>query len=250
MRNTKPYLIVLTGAGISAESGLPTFRASDGLWEGHRVEDVATPEAFARNPALVQQFYNERRAALATVQPNAAHHALRRLEREWRGNFMLITQNVDDLHSRADSARRIQMHGELLRARCTLCGKAACWVGDISAASECIRCGQPGGLRPDIVWFHETPYQMDLIHTLLNWCSHFIAIGTSGHVFPAADFVQTAAAAGAHTIEVNLAETAASAAFAERRTGPATQVVPALVEELLAGQPEPKPRVKRTRSRS
>jgi len=234
MAAAKPTLVVLTGAGISAESGLPTFRASDGLWEGHRVEDVATPEAFARDPSLVQQFYNARRAALATVQPNAAHHALVRLENEWPGDFLLITQNVDDLHDRAGSSRLLHMHGELLSALCTRCGQSARWTGDMDGDSACPHCERRGGVRPDIVWFGEIPYHIDEILAALERCRIFLAIGTSGHVYPAAGFVQQAALRAARTIEANLAETAATDAFDERRTGPATQVLPPLVEELLA----------------
>lgn len=234
MTAAKPTLVVLTGAGISAESGLPTFRASDGLWEGHRVEDVATPEAFARDPALVQQFYNARRAALDTVQPNTAHHALVRLEKEWPGDFQLITQNVDDLHDRAGSRRLLHMHGELRSALCARCGQSARWTGDMDDGSVCPHCERRGGVRPDIVWFGEMPYHMDEIMAALERCRIFLAIGTSGHVYPAAGFVQRAALRGARTIEVNLAETAATDAFDERRTGPATQALPPLVEELLA----------------
>ncbi len=235
MRQDSNTLVVLTGAGISAESGLPTFRAADGLWEGHRVEDVATPEAFARNPALVHDFYNQRRAALATVQPNAAHEALVRLERAWPGEFLLVTQNVDDLHDRAGSRRLLHMHGELLGALCGRCGSRARWSGEMSRATECPGCSRPGGVRPDIVWFGEMPYHMDEIMDALARCRLFLAVGTSGHVYPAAGFVRTAALRGARTIEVNLADTAASEAFDERRTGTATAVLPALVEELLTG---------------
>jgi NAD-dependent deacetylase len=226
-------LVVLTGAGISAESGLPTFRAADGVWEGHRVEDVATPEAFARNPALVHQFYNQRRAALETVKPNAAHHALVRLEQEWPGEFLLVTQNVDDLHDRAGSRRLLHMHGELLSALCEQCDARTPWTEDMSCATECLQCRRPGAVRPDIVWFGEMPYHMDAIMAALETCRIFIAVGTSGNVYPAAGFVRTAAAFGARTIEVNLAETAASDIFDERRTGAATAVLPPLVEELL-----------------
>jgi len=227
-------LVVLTGAGISAESGLSTFRAADGLWEGHRVEDVATPEAFARNPGLVHEFYNQRRAALGTVQPNAAHEALVRLEREWPGEFLLVTQNVDDLHDRAGSRRLLHMHGELLSALCERCDARARWSGDMDRETECSQCGRRGGVRPDIVWFGEMPYHMEEIMSALERCRLFLAVGTSGHVYPAAGFVQTAALRGARTIEVNLAGTAASDVFDECRTGPATAVLPPLVEELLA----------------
>ena len=228
-------LVVLTGAGISAESGLPTFRASDGLWEGHHVEDVASPEGFRRNPALVHEFYNQRRAALAGVQPNAAHRALVALEERWPGDFLLVTQNVDDLHDRAGSRRLLHMHGELLRALCQRCDASMTWSGDMTSQTRCPQCRTAGGMRPGIVWFGEMPCHMDEILTALHRCGVFIAIGTSGHVYPAAGFVAAAAAAGARTIEVNLTATAASEAFAEHRTGPASVVLPALMEELCAG---------------
>ena len=231
--SSHPSLVILTGAGISAESGLATFRGADGLWEGHRVQDVATPEGFEHDPALVHRFYNQRRAALATVQPNAGHEALVRLEKSWPGEFLLITQNVDDLHERAGSRKLRHMHGELLRALCTSCGKSSPWQGDMGADSACPQCRQQGQLRPDIVWFGEMPYFMDEILAALNRCGIFIAIGTSGQVYPAAGFVRTANARGARTIEVNLADTAASDAFGERRTGPATTVLPALIRELI-----------------
>ena len=227
-----PGLVILTGAGISAESGLPTFRASDGLWEGHHVEDVASPEGFARNPLLVQQFYNQRRASLSGVQSNAAHHALVKLEKQWPGDFLLVTQNVDDLHERAGSIGLLHMHGELLRGLCLHCDDPMPWSGDMTSSSICPYCRAAGGMRPDIVWFGEMPYHMDEILAALHCCGTFIAVGTSGHVYPAAGFVAAATAAGARTIEVNLTETAASDAFAEHRIGPATAVLPALVEEL------------------
>lgn len=235
--NSQPSLVILTGAGISAESGLATFRGADGLWEGHRVQDVATPEGFEHDPALVHRFYNQRRAALGTVQPNAGHTALARLEKEWPGDFLLVTQNVDDLHERAGSRKLRHMHGELLRALCTACSESSPWKGDMGADSVCPRCQRAGSLRPDIVWFGEMPYYMDEILGALNRCTIFIAIGTSGQVYPAAGFVQSAKSRGARTIEVNLADTAASDAFGERRTGPATEVLPALVKELLRGAP-------------
>ena len=228
-----PSIVVLTGAGISAESGLATFRGADGLWEGHRVEDVASPEGFLINPALVQRFYNERRAALDQVRPNAAHEALVRLEQEWPGDFLLVTQNVDDLHERAGSRNLRHMHGELRSGLCQDCGGRVPWSGDMSGASACPRCGVQGAMRPDIVWFGEIPYHMDTIMAALDACGLFIAVGTSGNVYPAAGFVRVARRRGARTIEVNLAGTAASDAFDERRTGPATEVLPALAEELL-----------------
>ncbi|QMW22836.1 NAD-dependent deacylase [Sandaracinobacteroides saxicola] len=226
-------IVILTGAGISAESGVPTFRAADGLWEGHRVEDVATPQAFARNPDLVQGFYDARRAALAAVVPNAAHHALARLEREWDGGFLLVTQNVDDLHDRAGSRALVHMHGELLKAWCTGCDARHAWQGDLRCMPRCPTCGA-ANLRPDIVWFGEMPYAMDTIETALHQCSLFISIGTSGAVYPAAGFVEIARWAGARTVELNLDPSATSSRFHESRLGRATDLVPAFVDELLA----------------
>lgn len=224
-------IVVLTGAGISAESGLATFRAADGLWEGHRVEDVATPEAYARNPALVQEFYNIRRRQLATVQPNAAHVALARLAAEWPGNFMLVTQNVDDLHDRAGANIRpkgrfelLHMHGELKQARCRISGEVQACDVDLSAK---------GNLRPHIVWFGEMPLYMDRIEHALSNADLFVSIGTSGNVYPAAGFVQLANYAGAHTLELNLEPSMTRSQFRETRDGKATELVPAWVESLL-----------------
>ncbi|MBC7505959.1 MAG: NAD-dependent deacylase, partial [Sandarakinorhabdus sp.] len=220
-------IVILTGAGISAESGVPTFRGPDGLWEGHRVEDVATPQAFRRNPVLVQRFYDARRAALAAVRPNAAHRALARLDAEWTGDFLIVTQNVDDLHERGGAQRLLHMHGELQRARCTACGAAPEWAGPLSGEPPCPRCGEPR-LRPDIVWFGEMPYHMDVIEAAIAAADLFVAIGTSGAVYPAAGFVSLAAAAGAHTLEINLDRSAGTSLFDEARHGPAGTLVPAL----------------------
>ena len=225
-------IVILTGAGISAESGVPTFRGPDGLWEGQRVEDVATPEAFARNPALVQGFYDARRAALAGVEPNAAHLALARLEAEWPGRLLLVTQNVDDLHERAGSKRLVHMHGELKRALCTGCGAAPVWTGDLSRSPPCPRCGA-GLLRPDIVWFGEMPYHMGVIGAAIDGCDLFLSIGTSGAVYPAAGCVDAARRAGAATLEINLAPSAGTAMFDESRQGPAGELVPAWVDAML-----------------
>jgi len=229
-------IVILTGAGISAESGVPTFRAADGLWEGHRVEDVATPQAFRRNPALVQQFYDQRRAFLGQVEPNAAHHALARLEAEWNGDFLLVTQNVDDLHDRAGHNHLVHMHGELNSALCTRCGAARPWRGPLIDNPACPACRQPGGLRPDIVWFGEMPYHMHRIETALAACDLFVSIGTSGAVYPAAGFVSQARHAGAHTLELNLETSAGTRLFHEARHGPATRLVPAWVQEILASR--------------
>jgi NAD-dependent deacetylase len=236
-----PGLVILTGAGISAESGLPTFRGSDGLWEGHRVEAVASPEGFAADPGLVQRFYNLRRAALTTVQPNAAHQALARLEQAWKGPFLLVTQNVDDLHERVGSRQLRHLHGELLRARCLDCSASSPWPDDITPSSVCPACQVTGRLRPDIVWFGEVPFHLEEIFDALERCAVFISIGTSGQVYPAAGFVRAAALAGAHTIETNLDATATTSAFDEVRPGPATATVPALVADLLGHNSKRRP---------
>jgi NAD-dependent deacetylase len=226
-------LVVLTGAGISAESGVPTFRASDGLWEGHRVEEVATPEGFAANPKLVQDFYNLRRRHLANVQPNAAHRALAELAARWEGDFLLVTQNVDDLHDRAHAEvlpglgfELIHMHGELLKARCTRSGLVSEWTGDM-AADEPSLDHPEGRMRPHIVWFGEMPLAMDRIEAALAKCDLFVSIGTSGNVYPAAGFVQLAKAAGARTVEINLEPSLGANLFDEGVYGPASEAVPA-----------------------
>jgi NAD-dependent deacetylase len=227
-------IVVLTGAGISAESGVPTFRGPDGLWEGHRVEDVATPQAFRRDPVLVQRFYDARRAALADVQPNAAHRALARLDAEWPGNLLIVTQNVDDLHERSGARRLVHMHGELKRALCTACGAAPAWETALSGAPPCPRCGA-ASLRPDIVWFGEMPYHMDRIEAAIASCDLFVSIGTSGAVYPAAGFVTSANASGAQTLEINLDPSAGTAMFDESREGRAGDLVPKFVVALLKG---------------
>ena len=231
-------IVILTGAGISAESGVPTFRAADGLWENHRIEDVATPQAFRRDPALVQRFYDARRAALANVAPNAAHRALARLEAQWPGALLLVTQNVDDLHERGGSARPCHMHGELQRALCTGCGAASAWTGDLSGHPPCPRCGA-ARLRPDIVWFGEMPYHMDMIEAAIAGCDLFVSIGTSGAVYPAAGFVSLAHGAGARTLEINLDPSAGTPLFDEARHGPAGTLVPQWVDEILGVTPAP-----------
>lgn len=227
-----PSIVILTGAGISAESGLRTFRDADGLWEQHRLEDVATPEAFARNPVLVQRFYNERRKQLASVQPNAAHLALARLEAAWSGNFLLVTQNVDDLHDRAGSRKLLHMHGELLKALCLACNHVHPWEADLGGESRCPSCAGVGRLRPHIVWFGEMPLEMDRIFEALESCTIFLSIGSSGNVYPAAGFVQ-AVPPWTRTMELNLEPSCVSGAFREHRTGPATRTVPEIVAELL-----------------
>ena len=225
-------LFVLTGAGISAESGLATFRAADGLWENHRIDEVATPEAFRRNPDLVQRFYNERRAALRSVEPNAAHLALAKLQLARPDEVTLVTQNVDDLHDRAGS-RVIHMHGELLKARCTRCGEVLPWDGPLGRDNRCPLCLNTGTLRPHIVWFGEVPLDMEEIEEAALRCDVFTAIGTSGGVYPAAGLSSLAKMHGARCLEFNLANTTASPRFDEHRTGPASQTVPLWVEECL-----------------
>ena len=226
-------IVILTGAGISAESGLATFRGTDGLWEGHRVEDVATPEAFRRDAALVHTFYNARRAQVDAVEPNAAHRALARLDGDWPGELLLITQNVDDLHERAGSKRLIHMHGENKKAWCLSCDRRFPWGEPMSEESSCPSCGASGGLRPDIVWFGEMPYDMDRIDEAVRRCDLFVSIGTSGAVYPAAGFVQTARYCGARTLEMNLEPSAGSFLFEESRIGKAGELVPAWVAEVL-----------------
>lgn len=225
---------MLTGAGISAESGVRTFRASDGLWEEHRLEDVATPEAFERQPALVHRFYDARRAQLRTVVPNAAHDALARLEERLGDDLLVVTQNVDDLHERAGSTRVLHMHGELNSALCRACRRRSRWTAPLGDFPPCPRCGVVE-LRPDVVWFGEMPHGMDRIERALSEADLFVAIGTSGAVYPAAGFVQVARAYGAHTLELNLEPSEGTAFFHEARHDLATRLVPAWVNEQLLG---------------
>ena len=226
-------IVILTGAGISAESGLATFRGPDGLWEGHRVEDVAAPEAFARDPALVHAFYDARRAAAAAAPPNRAHIALARLDAEWEGELLIVTQNVDDLHERAGAKRVLHMHGEVNKGWCLNCDSRFGWTGTMGEAARCPECGKVGGVRPDIVWFGEMPYGMDRIEEALQRCDLFVSIGTSGAVYPAAGFVQTARYCGAATLELNLEPSLGSVLFESCRIGAAGDLVPAWVEEML-----------------
>lgn len=225
-------VVVLTGAGISAESGLPTFRDADGLWEGHEPLQVATPEAFEADPALVQRFYDERRAALARVRPNAAHEALARLEAALGDDLHLVTQNVDDLHERGGSRRVHHLHGRLRAAWCTACDARHEWTGTLADSPPCPACSA-AALRPDVVWFGEMPYGMDEIHASLWEADLFVSIGTSGAVYPAAAFVQYAVASGADTLELNLEPSDGVDDFRRSRHGPATELVPRWVEELL-----------------
>lgn len=228
-------IVILTGAGISAESGLPTFRDKDGLWEGHRFEEVASPEAFRQHPELVQRFYNLRRAALCNVEPNAAHRAIAKLQQTHPGMVTLVTQNVDDLHERAGSPEVIHMHGELRRVRCTACPADFRWEDDLLTNTPCPGCGRIGCLRPDVVWFGEMPYHMERIAAALAGAEGFVAIGTSGHVYPAAGFVLEACRHGAETVEINARDTQVSQNFHHQYTGPASIEVPRWVESVLAG---------------
>ena len=230
-------IVILTGAGISAESGIDTFRSEGGLWEQHRVEDVATPEGFARDPELVLRFYDMRRATIQEKQPNAAHAALARLDAEWSGDLLIVTQNVDDLHERAGARRVLHMHGEHLNAWCISCDVRSRWTTPLIADSSgarppCPAC-QARTLRPDVVWFGEIPYRMDEIYGALRGADLFVSIGTSGAVYPAAGLVRNARELGAKTLELNLERSQGSAWFDETRLGPASTVVPEWVEEIL-----------------
>jgi len=226
-------IVILTGAGISAESGIDTFRSEGGLWEQHRVEDVATPEGFARDPNLVLRFYDMRRAAIQEKLPNPAHEALARLDAEWKGKLLIVTQNVDDLHERAGARRVLHMHGTHLNAWCTTCDVRSPWRGTLIDRPPCPVC-QARTLRPDVVWFGEMPYRMGEIYAALRTCDLFVSIGTSGAVYPAAGFVQNAVELGAQTLELNLERSQGSAMFHETRLGPASELVPAWVKEMLA----------------
>lgn len=231
---TQPMsIVILTGAGVSAESGIDTFRGGGGLWEQHRVEDVATPEAFERDPDLVLRFYDMRRAAIQTKQPNAAHRAIARLQRAWPGRVTLVTQNVDDLHERGGSPQVIHMHGEHLNAWCTACDTRSHWTGQLIDRPPCPACGARA-LRPDVVWFGEVPYHMEAIQQALMAANLFVSIGTSGAVYPAAGFVRLARELGMDTLELNLERSQGSAWFDETRLGPATEVVSAWVDDLLS----------------
>lgn len=229
-------IVILTGAGISAESGIRTFRASDGLWEDHRIEDVASPAGFARDPATVYRFYNDRRRQLLQpdIQPNAAHLALKQLEDALADDFLLVTQNIDDLHQRAGSRRVLPMHGELRKTRCDACDVVSPWEVDFDMTTPCPACGQKGHLRPHVVWFHEMPLYMDEIYAALRRCDIFAAIGTSGHVYPAAGFVEMADRAGAETVELNLEPSLVHSAFGRKIYGRATEIVPDWVSAVLA----------------
>ena len=237
-----PYrnIVILTGAGISAESGIQTFRAQDGLWENHKIEDVATPEGFQRDPDLVQAFYNKRRKGLQSpdIEPNAAHKALGELEKRLDGKVTIITQNIDNLHERGGSDNVIHMHGELLKARCSESNQVIEHKGDIVTGELCHCCQIPAQMRPHIVWFGEMPLRMGDIYSALEDADLFISIGTSGVVYPAAGFVHDAKMHGAHTIEINLEPSAVESEFVEKRYGKASIEVPKLVSELIYEEPK------------
>jgi NAD-dependent deacetylase len=241
MTRPKPWsryrgIVVLTGAGLSAESGIATFRDRNGVWAKYDVDEVATPQGFMRNPLLVHEFYNMRRRDVTTVAPNAAHHALARLARE-HPNVTIVTQNVDPLHKQAGTppARLIHMHGELLSALCARCEARHPWTADLAIETECPKCARPGGMRPDVVWFGEMPYHMDRIYEAMVGLDLFVSIGTSGNVYPAAGFVSIAREIGARTVELNLEPSEGAALFDEAIHGPATKIVPPFVEQILTG---------------
>ena len=223
------HIVILTGAGISAESGLGTFRDEGGLWAQHKIEDVATPEGFARDPELVQRFYNMRRAEAAKAVPNAAHHALAALDAVH--DVLVVTQNVDGLHEAAGSKNVLHMHGSLARAMCATC--QARWDAPLvmTVSDACPSCGEKA-TRPDIVWFGEIPYGMERIDAALNQATLFASIGTSGNVYPAAGFVAEARRLGVPTVELNLEPSAGYSMFDEVRIGPASNTVPEWVADL------------------
>ena len=227
-------IVILTGAGLSAESGISTFRDKDGIWAKVNLEDVATPQGFARNPLMVHEFYNRRRSSHARVKPNAAHRALARLEQN-HACVLVVTQNVDALQEQAGLKNLIHMHGELLSAHCTRCNARNAWHEDLALETACPSCQRAGGMRPDVVWFGEMPYRMDEIGAALERCDLFISIGTSGNVYPASGFVTEARASGAHTVELNLEPSSGVSHFHEAIHGRASEIVPRYVERLLGG---------------
>jgi NAD-dependent deacetylase len=232
-------IVVLTGSGISAESGVATFRDKDGVWAKYDYREVATPEGFAANPVLVYEFYNQRRRALPAVQPNAAHFALAELETclaECGGRLTLITQNVDDLHERGGSRSVLHMHGELLKAECADCGLVCDCADDLSSQAICKSCARPGAMRPHVVWFGEMPRYMEEAADAIMGADLFVSIGTSGAVYPAAGFVMEAHTLGVSTMELNLEPSENARFFNDSRYGPATQVVPAWVRDILAAE--------------
>jgi NAD-dependent deacetylase len=232
--STFQNIVILTGAGLSAESGLSTFRDAGGVWAKYDYRKVATPQGFRNNPALVHEFYNMRRRDVQNALPNTAHIALAELERNHVGRVDIVTQNVDNLHEVAGTRNLIHMHGELLKVFCSNCDHHCGWTDDLSVANDCPACRRSGGMRPDIVWFGEIPYQMERITELLQNADLFVSIGTSGNVYPAAGFVEVAKAAGAQTLELNLEPSEGVTLFDEAVHGPATRIVPQFVARMLA----------------
>ncbi|MEO0344205.1 MAG: NAD-dependent deacylase [Pseudomonadota bacterium] len=230
------HIVILTGAGVSASSGLSTFRGVGGVWRNHDVMQLATPQGFAAKPDLVHAFYNERRANLAKVQPNPAHHAIVKLQTSFLGRVTLITQNVDDLHERSGSPEVIHMHGSLKEGMCKACGAQMLWTGPMDRKSKCPRCSKLGAMRPNVVWFGEVPYHMDRIAEALATVTTFISIGTSGAVYPAAGFLTEALMRGAKTLEFNLEASARSSEFHESTLGKAEELLPTFVDHLISMQ--------------
>lgn len=230
-------IVVLSGAGLSAESGLATFRDENGIWKQYDYRDVATPEGFQRNPHLVYEFYNSRRKNASKAHPNQAHQALAKLQKNYPGEVLIVTQNVDNLHEQAGSTDLIHMHGDMQTLVCTHCDAILPWTSELSDDLTCPECELTGGLRPHVVWFGEMPFEMDRIADALSKCDLFVSIGTSGNVYPAAGFVAAATHAGAHTVELNLEPSCAASDFCECHHGRATEIVPAFVEHLMSGQP-------------
>lgn len=230
-------IVILTGAGISAESGIATFRDKDGIWSKVNVEDVATPEGFHRNPKMVLDFYNLRRKANSGAKPNAAHLALAHLEQQHKGSFLLVTQNIDSLHEMAGSKRLLHMHGQHDQVLCNICNHREPWghnQPDLTVKTECTACGRTGDVRPDVVWFGEMPYHLTTIAEALQQADLFLSIGTSGNVYPAAGFVSEARDCGAHCIELNLEPSVGATRFHSAVHGPASVIVPAFVERILS----------------
>jgi len=226
-------IVILTGSGISAESGISTFRDKGGLWSKYRVEDVATPEAFVRDPQMVLEFYNMRRRTHKQVAPNPAHLAIARLERDHSGKVLVVTQNVDRLHELAGTRNLIHMHGEAFRAWCMACDARCDWWDDLNPETPCPSCHRTGAFRPNVVWFGERPYHMPVITKAIAEADLFVSIGTSGTVYPAAGFVRLARSANAHTIEINLEPSRGTSLFDEVVHGPAGSEVPKFVMRLL-----------------
>lgn len=232
-------IVILTGAGISAESGLATFRSSNGLWNNHRVEDVASVEGFRRNPALVHDFYNDLKLEIQKAKPNPAHLAITRLQNEYPAEISVVTQNVDTLHEKAGNKNIYHIHGQINQAVCLNCGHILETFGDVDTETVCAQCGVTGMMKPNIVFFGENLLCMDKVETLLRSCDLFVSIGTSGVVFPAAAFVQTAKYHGADTIEFTLEPTSNNFYFDRHVYGPAGQTLPSYVDGLVKSAVRP-----------